>query len=76
MRLHEIAKLLHNKRNGHQIEETVHQMGINFVSYTSDQGLILTRIYRELKKLNFPKINDPRKIWASELNRAFSKKEV
>jgi hypothetical protein len=29
-----------------------------FSSYTSDKGLI-TRIYRELKKLNFPKINKP-----------------
>jgi hypothetical protein len=27
-------------------------------SYTSDKGLI-TRIYRELKKLNSPKINEP-----------------
>jgi hypothetical protein len=26
--------------------------------YTSDKGLI-TRIYRELKKLNSPKINEP-----------------
>jgi hypothetical protein len=29
-----------------------------FASYPSDKGLI-TRIYRELKKLNFPKINEP-----------------
>jgi hypothetical protein len=29
-----------------------------FVSYTSDKGLI-ARIYRELKKLNSPKINEP-----------------
>jgi hypothetical protein len=29
-----------------------------FSSYTSDKGLI-TRIYRELKKLNSPKINEP-----------------
>jgi hypothetical protein len=29
-----------------------------FASYTSDRGLI-TRIYREPKKLNFPKINEP-----------------
>jgi hypothetical protein len=28
-----------------------------FVSYTSEKGLI-TRIYRELKKLNSPKFND------------------
>jgi hypothetical protein len=29
-----------------------------FASYTSDKGLI-TRIFRELKKLNSPKINEP-----------------
>jgi hypothetical protein len=29
-----------------------------FASYTSDKGL-MTRIYRELKKLNSPKINEP-----------------
>jgi hypothetical protein len=46
-----------------------------FASYTSDKGLI-TRIYREFKKLNSPKISDPIKKWANELNRAFSKEEV
>jgi hypothetical protein len=44
-------------------------------SYTSDKGLI-TRIHRKYKKLNSPKLNDPMKKWAHELNRAFSKKEV
>jgi hypothetical protein len=29
-----------------------------FVSYTSDKGVI-TSIFREFKKLNSPKINDP-----------------
>jgi hypothetical protein len=29
-----------------------------FASYTSDKGLI-TRMYRELKKLNSPKVNEP-----------------
>jgi uridine kinase len=44
-----------------------------FASYTSDKRLI-TRIYRELKKLNSPKINDPVKKWRNELSRTFSKK--
>jgi hypothetical protein len=46
-----------------------------FSSYTSDKGLI-TRIYRELKKLNSPKINEPVKKWATELNKTFSKEEI
>jgi hypothetical protein len=45
------------------------------VSYTSDKGLI-TRIYRELKKLKSLKINEPIKKWATELNRTFSKEEI
>jgi hypothetical protein len=39
-----------------------------FSSYTSDKGLI-TRIYRELKKINSPKISEPIKKWATEPNR-------
>jgi hypothetical protein len=46
-----------------------------FASYTSDKGLI-TRISRELKKLNSPKINEPIKKQATELNRTFSKEEI
>jgi hypothetical protein len=46
-----------------------------FASYTADKGLI-TRIYRELKKLNSSKINEPIKKWATELNRTFSKEEI
>jgi hypothetical protein len=46
-----------------------------FASYTSDKGLI-TRIYREIKNLNSPKINEPIKKWATELNRTFSKEEI
>jgi mitochondrial fission protein ELM1 len=46
-----------------------------FASCTSDKGQI-TRICRELKKLNSPKINEPIKKWASELNRTFSKEEI
>jgi hypothetical protein len=39
-----------------------------FASHTSDKGLI-TRIYREFKKLNSQKIHDPIKKWATELNK-------
>jgi hypothetical protein len=46
-----------------------------FASYTPDKWLII-RIYRELKKLNSPKINEPIKKWATELNRTFSKEEI
>jgi hypothetical protein len=46
-----------------------------FASYTSYKGLI-TRIYRELKKLNSPKINELIKKWATELNRTFLKEEI
>jgi hypothetical protein len=46
-----------------------------FTSYAPDKGLI-TRIYREVKKLNSPKINEPIKKWATELNITFSKEEI
>jgi hypothetical protein len=41
-------------------------------SFTSHKVLI-TRMYRELKKLKSAKINDTIKKWANELNRAFSR---
>jgi hypothetical protein len=46
-----------------------------FGSYTPDKELI-TRIYRELKKLNSLKINNPMTKLANELDRGFSKEEI
>jgi hypothetical protein len=46
-----------------------------FRSYSSNKGLI-SRIYRELKKVNLQRINIPKKKWAHKLNREFSKEEV
>jgi hypothetical protein len=45
-----------------------------FSDYPSDKELI-TRIHRDIKKLNSPKINESIKKWATELNRTFSKEE-
>jgi hypothetical protein len=42
----------------------------------TDQKRTDTRIYREPKKLNSPKISEPIKKWAIELNRTFSKGEI
>jgi hypothetical protein len=44
-------------------------------SYTSYEGL-MNRIYKELKKLNSPKINEPINKWAAEQNRTLSKEEI
>jgi hypothetical protein len=66
---------LHNKRSGLKIEEATTEWEKIFASYTSEKGLI-TRICRELKKLNSSKINDLIKKWAMELNRTFSKEQV
>jgi hypothetical protein len=46
-----------------------------FASYSYDKGLI-SRIYRELKKLSLQRINTPEKKWAHKLNRQFSKDKV
>jgi hypothetical protein len=46
-----------------------------FANYTLDKGL-KTKIYRELKKLNSLKINEPIRKWETELNRTFSKEEI
>jgi hypothetical protein len=45
-----------------------------FASYISHKGLI-TIIYIELKILNSPKINEPVKKWATELNSTFLRKK-
>jgi hypothetical protein len=75
MEQHKIKKLLHNKRNGLYIEETTHKVGENIYQLYIRQGLI-TRIYREIKKLNSPQINEPIKKWTIELNSTISKEEI
>jgi hypothetical protein len=73
MGLHKIKKLLHNKKMVSKLKRPPTEWEKIFASYTPDKGLI-TRIHRELKKLNSPKINEPINNWATGLNRTFSKK--
>jgi hypothetical protein len=72
MGLHEIEKLLHNKEMVSKLRRPPTEWEKIFANYASDKGLIT----RELKKLNSPKINEPIKKWATELNRNFSKEEI
>jgi hypothetical protein len=44
-----------------------------FASHSSNKGL-MSKIYRELKKLSSQRVNTPIKKWAHELNREFSRK--
>jgi hypothetical protein len=75
MELHEIKKLLHNKRNVSKLRIPPTEWEKIFSGCISDKGLI-TRIHRELKNLNSTKISEPIRKWATELNRNFSKEEI
>jgi hypothetical protein len=76
MGLHEIKKLLHNKRNGLQIEEATHRMGENLCQLYIRQGTDNQNIQGAQKTKLPQKTNDSMKKWSNELNRAFSKEDV
>jgi hypothetical protein len=57
MGLHKIKKLLYNKMVS-KLKRLPTEWEKIFASYKSDKVQI-TRIYREYKKLNSPKINEP-----------------
>jgi hypothetical protein len=75
MRLHETKKLLPNKRNGHQIDKTAQRMEENLCQLYIWQGINSQNI-PGAQKTKLQRINDPRKKWANELHRTFSKEEI
>jgi phosphoketolase len=74
MGLHETKMLLHTKETVIRLKRQPAEWKKIFASYTSDKGLI-TRIYREVKKLNSKRINDPMKKQANELKGIFQRKK-
>ena len=64
------AKETVNKTKRQQTEwETI------FANDISDKGLV-SKIYKELIKLNTQKTNNPVKKWAKDMNRPFSKEDI
>jgi hypothetical protein len=58
MGLHKIKKLCTTKEMVSKLKRPPTEWEKIFAICTSDKGLV-NRIYRELKKLNSPKINEP-----------------
>ena len=66
---------MHNEGNYKRGEKTTFRMAENLANKATDKELI-SKIYKQLVKLNTRKMNDLIKKWVKELNRHFSKEDL